>query len=53
MMAAVKPLTEPTERSISPSSRTSTMPSAMMPIGAANWLIETRLRDDRKRGSWL
>ena len=33
-IAADRPLTEPTERSISPSSRTSTMPSAMMPVAA-------------------
>ena len=24
------------------------MPSAMTPIGAANWVIEIRLREDRK-----
>ena len=51
MTAEAKPLTEPTERSISPSSSTSTMPRAMMPTGAANWVMETRLRDDRNRGS--
>ena len=47
--AAAMPLTEPTDRSICPSSSTSTMPSAMMPIGAAYWVIETMLRDDRNR----
>ena len=31
MMAAARPLTTPTERSISPSSSTSTTPVAMMP----------------------
>ena len=53
MIAAVNPLTEPTERSISPSSSTSTMPSAMMPTGAANWVMATMLREERKRGSAL
>ncbi len=33
-MEAARPLIEPTDRSISPSSSTSTMPMAMMPIGA-------------------
>ncbi len=48
--AAARPLTEPTDRSISPSSSTSTMPRAITPIGAANWVIEIRLREDRKIG---
>ena len=34
-IAADRPLTEPTDRSISPSSSTSTMPSAIVPIGGA------------------
>ncbi len=51
MLAAASPLTEPTDRSISPSSRTSTMPSEITPIGAANCMMLTRLREDRKMGS--
>ncbi len=51
MVAAAKPDTEPTDRSISPSRSTSTMPSAMTPVGAANWVIETRLRLERNVGS--
>ena len=51
MIAEVKPATEPTERSISPSSSTRTMPSAMMPVGAANWVSVTRLREERNAGS--
>ncbi|CAM5558595.1 hypothetical protein STANM309S_06514 [Streptomyces tanashiensis] len=31
-MAAHRPLTDPTERSISPSSRTKTIPTAIMPV---------------------
>jgi hypothetical protein len=51
MIAAAKPETEPTDRSISPSSSTSTMPSEMIPTGAANCEIETSERDDRNRRS--
>ena len=47
MLAAAKPDTEPTERSISPSRSTSTMPRAITPTGAANSVMFTRLRDDR------
>ncbi len=47
MMAAASPLTEPIDRSISPSSRTSTMPMAMVPTAALCSARLTRLRADR------
>jgi hypothetical protein len=47
MIAAARPLTEPTERSISPRSSTSTMPMAIVPT-AALWRVRlTRLRLER------
>ena len=49
--AAAKPETEPIDRSISPSSRTSTMPSESMPSGAANSVMLTTEKLERKRGS--
>jgi hypothetical protein len=52
MTEAASPLTEPTERSISPSSRISTTPMAMIPIGAANSEMFTSVREDRNVGSW-
>ncbi len=51
MQAAEKPDTEPTDRSISPSSSTSTMPREIIPTGAANWVMLTRLYDERNVGS--
>ena len=47
-MAAARPLTEPTDRSISPSSSTSTMPMAMVPTAALCRVRLTRLRAERK-----
>ena len=49
-IAAARPLTEPTDRSISPSSSTSTMPSAIVPTAAHCSVRLTRLRGDRKAG---
>jgi hypothetical protein len=45
--AADRPLTEPTDRSISPSSRTRTMPMAMTPTEVVCSVRLTRLRLDR------
>ena len=50
MVAPASPLTEPTDRSISPTSSTTTMPSEMIPTGAANCIIETTVNDDRNDG---
>ena len=41
--APAKPLTEPTDRSISPSSSTSTMPMEIMPIGRSELLIDDQV----------
>ena len=49
--ADANPERVPTDRSISPSSSTSTMPSAISPTGAANRAMLTTLYDDRNRGS--
>ena len=52
MMAAHRPLTAPTDRSISPSSSTYTMPTLIRPT-AVIWSIRfVRLVADRKRLSW-
>ena len=50
MSAAARPLTEPTDRSISPTISTQTMPSAMTPIGEQSKSRLTRLSLDRKIG---
>ena len=47
------PLTDPIERSISPSSSTSTTPMEIIPIVAESRLSSTRLRDERKREFWV
>ena len=49
--AEANPQSVPTDRSISPSSSTSTMPRAIRPTGAANRAMLTTLYDDRNRGS--
>ena len=52
MIAAHRPLTAPTERSISPSSSTSTMPIETSPT-AVIWSTRfDRLTELMKRGSW-
>ena len=52
MIAAHRPLTAPTERSISPSSSTSTMPIETSPT-AVIWSTRLdRLTELMKRGSW-
>ena len=47
--AAANPLTAPTERSISPSSRTSTMPTEIVPMAAICSMRLVRLTGDRNR----
>ena len=47
-IAADSPLTDPTDRSISPTSSTHTMPSAITPTGTASITRLTRLGLDRK-----
>ncbi len=46
--AAESPLTEPTERSISPSSSTNTMPTAMSPVPTMSMLRLDRLRGEER-----
>ncbi len=48
MQAAATPLTTPTDRSISPSSSTSTTPTAMMPSGVICSIRLVRLPEVRK-----
>ncbi len=53
MMAAHRPLTAPTDRSISPSSSTYTMPTLIRPT-AVIWSIRlVRLAADRNALSWV
>ena len=49
-MAPEKPLTEPTERSISPTSSTHTMPSEITPTAQESRIRLTRLPLERKTG---
>ena len=53
MTAAARPLTAPTDRSISPSSRISTMPIEIVPTAAICSTRFVRLNDVRKRSFWV
>ena len=52
MMAAHRPLTAPTDRSISPSSSTYTMPTLIRPTAVICSIRLVRLVDVRKLLSW-